>query len=69
MKLLCGLYALIIVVLGIVFATATSLTAQERQHKYYLEVRRYMEDAHGNIHHKSTSEYFNIKEFYKTLYY
>ncbi|XP_053399328.1 uncharacterized protein LOC123557032 isoform X2 [Mercenaria mercenaria] len=37
-KLLCGLYALIIVVLGIVFATASSLTAVERQHKYYLEV-------------------------------
>lgn len=37
-KLLCGLYALIIVVLGIVFAVATSLTAKEREHKYYLEV-------------------------------
>ncbi|KAH3841794.1 hypothetical protein DPMN_115274 [Dreissena polymorpha] len=37
-KLLCGLYALIVVVLGIVFATSTSLTSKERSHKYYLEV-------------------------------
>ncbi|XP_033743719.1 proton channel OtopLc-like isoform X1 [Pecten maximus] len=37
-KLLCGLYALIIVVLGIVFSTATSLTARERHHQFYLEV-------------------------------
>ena len=37
-KLVCGVYALIIVVLGIVFAIATSLTAEERVHKYYLEV-------------------------------
>lgn len=37
-KLLCGLYALVVVVLGIVFATATSLTNQERVHLYYLEV-------------------------------
>lgn len=38
MKLVCGIYALIIVVLGVVFAVATSLTAVERVHRYYLEV-------------------------------
>lgn len=38
MKLVCGIYALIIVVLGVVFAVATSLTAIERVHRYYLEV-------------------------------
>lgn len=37
-KLVCGIYALIIVVLGVVFAVATSLTAVERVHQYYLEV-------------------------------
>lgn len=37
-KLVCGIYALIIVVLGVVFAVATSLTAVERVHRYYLEV-------------------------------
>lgn len=37
-KLLSGLYALVIVVLGLVFATANSLTAVERQHRYYLEI-------------------------------
>lgn len=37
-KLVCGIYALIIVVLGVVFAVATSLTAIERVHRYYLEV-------------------------------
>ncbi|GFR96383.1 otopetrin-1 [Elysia marginata] len=38
-KLLCGLYALLLVVFGIVFAVANALTVQERQHLYYLEVR------------------------------
>ena len=38
-KLLCGLYALLLVVFGIVFAVANALTVKERQHFYYLEVR------------------------------
>ncbi|PVD35083.1 hypothetical protein C0Q70_06364 [Pomacea canaliculata] len=37
-KLLCGLYALLLVVFGGVFAVANALTVQERQHLYYLEV-------------------------------
>ena len=37
-KLLCGLYALMLVVFGVVFAVADSLTVKERQHLYYLEV-------------------------------
>ncbi|CAG5136815.1 unnamed protein product, partial [Candidula unifasciata] len=37
-KLLCSLYALLLVVFGIVFAVASSLTLKERQHLYYLEV-------------------------------
>ncbi|RUS82167.1 hypothetical protein EGW08_010049 [Elysia chlorotica] len=37
-KLLCGLYALLLVVFGIVFAVANALTVKERQHFYYLEV-------------------------------
>ncbi|KAK3599223.1 hypothetical protein CHS0354_012831 [Potamilus streckersoni] len=37
-RLICGLYALLIIVLSTVFATATSLTAKERQHLYYLEI-------------------------------
>ncbi|GFN98271.1 otopetrin-1 [Plakobranchus ocellatus] len=37
-KLLCGLYALLLVVFGIVFAVANALTIKERQHLYYLEV-------------------------------
>ncbi|KAL8589901.1 hypothetical protein ACOMHN_023988 [Nucella lapillus] len=37
-KLLCGLYALMLVVFGVVFAIANSLTVKERQHLYYLEV-------------------------------
>ncbi|KAK7503909.1 hypothetical protein BaRGS_00005032 [Batillaria attramentaria] len=37
-KLLCGLYALLLVVFGIVFAVANALTVKERQHLYYLEV-------------------------------
>ncbi|XP_076070404.1 proton channel OtopLc-like isoform X1 [Mytilus galloprovincialis] len=37
-KLVCGVYALIIIVLGLVFSIASSLTAEERVHKYYLEV-------------------------------
>ena len=44
-KLVCGIYALIIVVLGVVFAVATSLTAVERVHRYYLEV-----GLLGNVH-------------------
>ena len=38
-KLLCGLYALMLVVFGVVFAVADSLTVKERQHLYYLEVK------------------------------
>ncbi|XP_067663071.1 proton channel OtopLc-like isoform X2 [Haliotis asinina] len=37
-KLLCGLYCLLLVVFGIVFAVANALTVEEREHKYYLEV-------------------------------
>ncbi|XP_013075078.2 proton channel OtopLc-like isoform X2 [Biomphalaria glabrata] len=37
-KLLCGLYALLLVVFGIVFSVANALTVKERQHLYYLEV-------------------------------
>ncbi|KAK7096762.1 hypothetical protein V1264_003828 [Littorina saxatilis] len=37
-KLLCGLYALMLVVFGVVFAIANALTVKERQHLYYLEV-------------------------------
>lgn len=37
-KLVCCLYALIIIALGVVFSTADALTAQEREHKYYLEI-------------------------------
>nr|KAI8757504.1 otopetrin-2-like isoform X3 [Biomphalaria glabrata] len=36
-KLLCGLYALLLVVFGIVFSVANALTVKERQHLYYLE--------------------------------
>ncbi|XP_046563857.1 proton channel OtopLc-like isoform X1 [Haliotis rubra] len=36
-KLLCGLYCLLLVVFGIVFAVANALTVKEREHKYYLE--------------------------------
>lgn len=41
-KLLCGLYALLLVVFGGVFAVANALTVQERQHLYYLEVRTHL---------------------------
>ncbi|KAK6172603.1 hypothetical protein SNE40_016226 [Patella caerulea] len=37
-KLLCGMYCLLLVVFGIVFAVANALTVEEREHKYYLEV-------------------------------
>ncbi|ESO90607.1 hypothetical protein LOTGIDRAFT_217722, partial [Lottia gigantea] len=37
-KLLCGMYCLLLVVFGIVFAIANALTVKEREHKFYLEV-------------------------------
>ncbi|XP_012937494.1 proton channel OtopLc [Aplysia californica] len=37
-KLLCGLYALLLVVFGMVFAVSNALTVKEREHLYYLEV-------------------------------
>eukprot|EP00106_Octopus_bimaculoides_P017136 XP_014784578.1 PREDICTED: otopetrin-2-like [Octopus bimaculoides] len=37
-KLVCCLYALIIIALGLVFSIASALTSKERDHNYYLEV-------------------------------
>ncbi|GAB1604472.1 hypothetical protein Ahia01_000728700, partial [Argonauta hians] len=37
-KLVCCLYALIIIALGLVFFVASALTSKERHHSYYLEV-------------------------------